>query len=79
VLAVKYPTLHPHATAWNRLNATMNRGGIRSLWWAAANTYVVSSKIAVNSKIPLDANLNPNAIGRAGNTIPTNALRLGPR
>ena len=41
-LAIKYPTLHPYSTAWNRLNANMNRGGIRILWWAAAHTYVAS-------------------------------------
>lgn len=78
-LAVKYPTVHPHATAWHRLNSTMNRGGVRSLWWGAANTYIISSKVGVNSKIPLAPNVNPNAVGRAGNTIHPEALRLGPR
>jgi len=35
--------------------------------------------VAVNSRVPLAADQNPNAVGRLGNMIPQEALRIGPR
>ena len=33
----------------------------------------------MNSRVPLPAGQNPNAVGRVGNTIAADALRIGPR